>query len=60
MRYLAVVFDRVAGLEEARYALWFRVLKTIGHTFVRFALPMTWDFAESNPICEKSGGYSWC
>ena len=31
--------------------------ETIGHTFARFALPMTWDFAESVAINDASGGY---
>ena len=29
----------------------------IGHTFARFALPMTWDFVEVVPWADSSGGY---
>jgi putative DNA methylase len=31
--------------------------ETIGHTFARFALPMTWDFAESVALNDSTGGY---
>ncbi|MCG8554128.1 MAG: DUF1156 domain-containing protein [Proteobacteria bacterium] len=29
----------------------------LGHTFVRQALAMTWDFAEGNPLSRSTGGY---
>jgi adenine-specific DNA methylase len=29
----------------------------IGHTFARFALPITWDFVEVTPWADSSGGY---
>lgn len=29
----------------------------IGHTFARFALPITWDFVEVMPWADSSGGY---
>jgi putative DNA methylase len=29
----------------------------LGHTFVRFAIPMIWDFCEGNPLSESSGNY---
>ena len=28
---------------------------TINHALVRFAIPITWDFAEGNPIGEAPG-----
>ncbi len=31
--------------------------ETIGHTFARFALPITWDFAESVALNDSTGGY---
>ena len=29
----------------------------MGHTYTRFALPITWDFAEVNPFSKKTGSY---
>ena len=37
---------------------WGNTREGIGHTFARFALPMTWDFAEGNPIADVSGAFS--
>ncbi len=33
---------------------------TINHSFVRFALPLSWDFAEGNPLGTSAGSYSIC
>lgn len=33
---------------------------TINHSFVRFALPMTWDCAESQLLSDSAGGYLIC
>jgi adenine-specific DNA methylase len=33
---------------------------TINHSFVRFALPISWDFAESNVLSDSAGGYRIC
>lgn len=33
---------------------------TINHSFVRFALPITWDYAEGNPLGDSAGSYSLC
>ncbi len=33
---------------------------TINHFFVRFALPITWDFAEGNAIGRAAGSYELC
>ena len=30
----------------------------VGHLFTRQAIPMTWDFAESNPFSNSAGGWS--
>ena len=32
-------------------------LEAIAHTYTRFALPITWDFAELAPFSKKTGGY---
>jgi len=33
---------------------------TINHSFVRFALPIVWDFAEGNPVGDMAGSYRVC
>jgi putative DNA methylase len=33
---------------------------TINNSFGRFALPMTWDFAEANVVGDRAGSYSLC
>ena len=38
-------------------ATWQYDADKIGHTFARFALPMVWDFAESCPLADASGGF---
>ena len=38
-------------------ATWQYDADKIGHTFARFALPMVWDFAESCPLPDASGGF---
>src|SRR5205823_1249065 len=34
--------------------------EAIGHTFVRYALPMTWDYNEAAPINSVRGGWEMC
>lgn len=34
--------------------------ETVNHSFVRFAIPMTWDFAEANIIGDSAGSYYLC
>lgn len=36
---------------------WTLTRETTRGTFARFALPITWDFAEADPLEESSGGY---
>ena len=33
---------------------------TINHSFVRFALPLSWDFCEANTFTDLAGGYRMC
>ena len=49
---IAKVADRASTL-----CTWTVGWDKIGHTFTRFALPITWDFVESVPIEDSSGGY---
>jgi putative DNA methylase len=54
--YLATSVDRLADRGSTICTL-VPSRETIGHTFTRFALPITWDFAESVAINDASGGY---
>jgi hypothetical protein len=54
--FLASAIDRVADRGSTICTL-VPTRETIGHTFARFALPITWDFAESAPTNESTGGY---
>ena len=38
-------------------ATWTNNPEQIRNTFARFALPMTWDFSESAPLSDTSGGF---
>lgn len=53
--YLASIFDRLADYSST-VAIW--VGDFVGHTFTRFALPITWDFCEVNPISGRGGDYT--
>jgi putative DNA methylase len=54
--YLAMLVDRVSG-RGSTLCTWTVGWDKIGHTFARYALQITWDFAESVPIARSSGGY---
>lgn len=57
--YLALAVDRVVD-RHSSIAAWDSspTKLQLGHTFVRQAIPMTWDFAEGNPFCQSSGTWS--
>ena len=55
--YLAMTFDRLADY-TSMLAIWLVTLEAIAHTFTRFALPITWDFVEGNPLSGYTGDYS--
>lgn len=57
MAYLALAIDRLADYGST-IAIWVNLSECMGHTFSRFALPMTWDYAECNPIGGSTGGFS--
>ncbi|MCG3212545.1 MAG: hypothetical protein FOGNACKC_06215 [Anaerolineae bacterium] len=46
--YLAILIDRLANYSST-ICIWESVAGEIKQTFLRYALPITWDFAESNP-----------
>ena len=54
--YLAINVDRLASYNST--ICWWRTdLESMAQTYARFALPITWDFAELNPFSKKTGGY---
>ena len=54
--YLANVLDRVADRDSVLCS-WTVDWDKIRNTFARFAMGMTWDYCEVNPLVETSGGY---
>ncbi|MGD0261584.1 MAG: DUF1156 domain-containing protein [Verrucomicrobiota bacterium] len=57
--YLACGMSRL--LDFANMAVQWKIdVPTINHSFVRFALPIVWDFAEGNAVGELAGSYILC
>jgi putative DNA methylase len=54
--YLAIGVDRLAD-RGSTICSWTVGWDKIRNTFVRFVLPITWDFAESVTTIDSSGGY---
>lgn len=54
--YLAVMVDRLSNQTSA-VSRWNQGRETIEGTFARFALPILWDFADTNPLADTGGGY---
>jgi len=54
--FLACAIDRVAD-RNSSLCTWTVGWDKIGHTFVRYALPITWDFVEAAPVQDSSGGF---
>ena len=54
--YLANVLDRLAD-RNSILCSWTIDYDQVRNTFARFALGMTWDYCEVNPLVETSGGY---
>jgi len=57
--YLTIGIDKLADYIAA-LCTWHISREVIGHVFVRFALPVNWDFAEINPLSNSSGNYLAC
>jgi putative DNA methylase len=55
--YLAFAADKVADRNSSLCA-WASLREHARNTFGRQALPMTWDFAESNPLSDSSGNFA--
>lgn len=54
--YLASAFDKLADYCST-ICVWELQGEEVKHTFQRYALPMTWDFAECNPLAEVDRYY---
>jgi adenine-specific DNA methylase len=54
--YLAAALDKVADYNSS-ICVWHLSGEKIGHTYTRFALPMTWDFAELAQSNNVGGAY---
>jgi adenine-specific DNA methylase len=53
--YLSAALGRLADYSSS-ICLW-ALGEFICHTFTRFALPITWDFVEGNPLSDTSGNF---
>ena len=54
--YLAINVDRLADYAST-ICIWETQANEVKHTFARFTLPMTWDFAEGNPLSGQNRYY---
>ena len=54
--YLAFAVDK-CGDYWSSICSWLNSRETIRSTFGRQAIPMVWDYAESNPLCSSSGNW---
>ena len=54
--YLASMLDRLAN-QNSSLCRWNNKGEKVEGTFARFALPVVWDFAETNPLGMATGGY---
>ncbi len=55
--YLSFVIDKMTDYHSS-ICSWHNSGEKIRNTFGRQAIPMTWDYAESNPFCNSSGSYN--
>ena len=56
LAYLAPCVSRLADRGSA-LATWTNDFEKIRSTFARFALPIVWDFSESCPLADTTGGF---
>ena len=54
--YLALAIGRTAD-SGCSFATWHISGEKMGHIFTRQAIPMVWDFAESNPFSNSTGNW---
>ena len=55
--YLAFVVDKLTDYHSS-ICSWHNSGEKMRNTFGRQAIPMVWDYAESNPFCSSSGSYN--
>jgi putative DNA methylase len=55
--YLAFLVNQVAN-HSSSVCGWNSANTQMRSVFARQAIPMVWDFAESNPLCDSSGSYA--
>jgi len=55
--YLAFLIDQLAN-HQSTINSWNSTNSQMRSVFARQAIPMVWDFAESNPFCNSSGSYN--
>jgi putative DNA methylase len=55
--YLALAVDKVAD-RNSTVCAWASLREHARNTFGRQAIPMVWDFAESNPLSDSSGNFN--
>ena len=56
LTYMSFIIGRQAN-RGSTISCWDNGLQKIGQAFGRQAIPMTWDFCESNPFCNSSGNW---
>jgi putative DNA methylase len=54
--YLAIAVDRISDYSSS-ICSWNSGRDNIRNTFARQAIPMTWDFAEANPLSDSTGNF---
>ena len=55
--YLSFVIDRLSGYNNTCCS-WDSSLQKIRTIFSRQAIPMVWDYVESNPFCDSTGSFT--
>ena len=55
--YLAFLVDQLTN-HSSTICGWHVNNTQLRNTFARQALPMTWDYAESNPLCDSTGSFN--
>ena len=54
--YLSFVIDKMTDYNSS-FCSWISTLQAIRNVFGRQAIPMVWDYAETNPFCDSSGSF---
>jgi putative DNA methylase len=56
LAYIVCGFDRMLDFNSQQVS-WITSVEAIGHTFVRYAFPITWDYSEAATVNYVRGGY---